>query len=168
MANDETTDISPQAFARVQHERDELKAKMTEVTKALGDIQFRDSAYEHFRQAGVRDPFGAASLAMRDVTLRDVPAEKMAGKLDGWLEEQKALWAAPAAPASAEPAEPAPAPPRPSPYQGPNPAAPGSPATFEPIVAGSAQWRQGAEGKSGEERIAAVRRGEVVVPDIKR
>jgi len=165
VATDETTDISPQAFQRVTHERDELKAKMTEVTRALGDIQFRDHAYEHFRQAGVRDPFGAATLAMRDVTLRGLPAESVGVKLDGWLEEQKALWAAPATPPAADSGEPAPTPPKPSPYQGPNPAAPGTASTFEPMVAGSERWQKWQEGKTGEERIAAVRKGEVVVPE---
>lgn len=160
--DDETAEVSPQAFERVRRERDDLKAQAAEAAKALGDVALRDAAYEHFKRGGVSDPYGVASLALRDVTLRGTAADQLPAKLDAWLQEQRALWTPPTATPTGEPE---PKPNKPSPYQGPNPGAPGSAATFEPMVVGSPKWKEWSKGKSGEEQVAAVKRGEAVVPE---
>ena len=165
MAENTTDPVSPEAFERVKRERDDLKSKVEDATRALRDVQLRDAAADLLRQKGVADPYRAAGAAIRDVTLKGLTVEQLPEKLDGWLAEQKALWGAPAGTADTPALEATPSPARQSPYAGPNPGAPGTPATFEPMVVGSARWSEWAKTKTGAEQVAAVKAGQAVISD---
>jgi hypothetical protein len=152
------TDISPEAAERIRRERDDLKAQLAEARGALDDVVLRDRMYAHFAQkADVKDPYAAATAAIQVSTLKGVAAEELPQRLDSWLDEQRRLFAA-----AAQPAE---APPPPSPFQGPNPGAPGYQAKVEPMVVGSPQWNEWVKGKSPQERLDALRRGDAVSTD---
>jgi len=159
----EDTEVSREAFERVQRDRDDLKTKLAQVESALSDVALRDRFYEQFRQdQTIRDPYGLASLAIRDVTLKSVPAEQVGERLGDWLNEQRRLIAAPSAETVGEPAAThAPA----SPFQGPNPGAAGYQAKMEPMVVGGQRWNEWAKGKSADEKLAAMRRGDAVTSE---
>ena len=150
----EDTDVSNEAFERVRRERDDLKAKYAEADKAIRDFDLRDRMAAHFRgNAEVKDAYQAAAQAIRDVTLKDVTAEELPQRLDSWLEERRGLFAAPAPEQKEPPA---------SPYQGPNPGAPGYEAKVEPMVIGDSRWQEWVKGKTAQERLDAMRRGDAV------
>ena len=151
----EDTDISKEAFERVRRERDDLKAKYAEAEQAIRDFDLRDRMADHFRQkTEVKDAYRAASAAIRDVTLKGVTVEELPQRLDSWLEEQRGLFATPAP----EPEEKPPA----SPFQAPNPGTPGYEARVEPMVIGSERWNEWAKGRSAQEKLDAMRRGDAV------
>jgi len=154
----EDTDISREAFERVRRERDDLKGKLSEVETALADVAQRDRIYEHFRgNQAIADPYGLASYAIRDVTVKGTPGEQLPQRLDDWLAEQRRLISSP--PVEVEKAPP------PSPFQGPNPGTPGFQAKGEPMVVGSQLWNEWAKGKTAEEKLQAMRRGDAVSSD---
>lgn len=157
----EDTGISPEAAERIRRERDELRQKLGDAEQALSDVALRDRFYEHFRQdQSLKDPYGLASAAVRDVTLKTVGPDEMGQRLTDWLQEQRRLISVPAA---AE--EPAGNPPPPSPFQGPNPGAEGFAQKVEPMIVGSQTWNEWSQGKTAEEQIAALKRGDAVSPE---
>lgn len=155
----EDTDISPEASERIRRDRDDLKAQLAEAKQALADVALRDRMYGHFREnPAVGDPYGLASYAIRDVTLKGTPEEQLPQRLDDWLAEQRRLVTSP-------PAEPeAPHPPA-SPFQGPNPGTPGYSAKVEPMVVGGERWNEWAKGKTADEKLQAMRRGDAVASE---
>ena len=154
MPNDDTP-ISAEAHERVKRERDEFKARLDETQGFLDDVRLRDRMYEHFRQdPQLHDPYGLASAAVRDVTLKGSGPEELPQKLTDWLAEQRRLIAAPAAPSEEKPPA--------SPFQGPNPGAAGFQAKVEPMVVGGERWNEWAKGKTSDEKLAAMQRGDAV------
>lgn len=156
----EDTGISPEAGERIRRERDELRQQLGEAKQALSDVSLRDRFYEHFRQdPSLKDPYGLASAAVRDVTLKAVGPEETGQRLTDWLQEQRRLITLPAP--SEEPEK---APPK-SPFQGPDPGAAGFDQKVEPMVVGTQTWNDWAKGKTADEQIAAMRRGDAVSPE---
>ena len=146
MATDDT--ISREAHERVTRERDEYKAQLAEARAALDDVAQLNRIHTYLKQKpDIKDAYQAASTAIRDVTLKGVASEELPQRLDSWLEEQRGLFAA--APA-------------PSPFQGPNPGAAGFQAKVEPMVVGGERWKEWAKGKTSDEKLAAMQRGDAV------
>jgi len=158
----EDTTVSPEAFERVRRERDELKSKMAEAETALRDFNLIDNAHAHFRSKGLPNAYDLARAAVEVNTLKGVKTDELPHRLDDWLERQRNLWAAPAHEPVNEPEQ---ATVKASPYQGPNPGNPGFVSKMEPIVTGTEAYRQWEDGKTPDEKIAALRRGDIVTSD---
>jgi len=158
--------VSPEAFERVRRERDTAQTQLTEAAAALRDVGLRDRFYEHFRQdTTIRDPYGLATQAIQNVTLKGLTPEQVPERLTAWLSDQRRLLT-----------QPEPEPPKgdegegqakqpASPYQGPNPGAPGYQARVEPMVVGGERWQEWSKGKTADDKMAAMRRGDAVSSD---
>ena len=119
---DEATDepVSRQSFERVKRDLEKAQAAIAErdatlaqTTQVIKDVALIDTAYATFKGIeGVADPYTLARAAVRDVNLKSAPEEEYAEKLQGWYQEQRALWGTPQSPAQAPepPAELAPTP----------------------------------------------------------
>lgn len=146
-----------------------MKEQLEEASRALSDLRLRDQAYEHFAGKGVRDPFGAAQIAVRDVTLKGIDGDELPSALDRWIEQQTSVWgSAPAAGSANDETEASPPEtvPRPrSPFAAPNPAAEGESGSRSPIKAGSPEYNEWKRGKTSEQIVAAKQRGEITVSD---
>ena len=162
MAEDQTT-VSAEAFKRVEHERDELKAQVAKATQALQDIALRDRLVEHYEAKKIPNPSAVASRALSE--FREVPETEFAAKADSWYEAQRKLFFGDSEPVASAPASPPPA----SPWEkAPASPLPGGGRTVipgNPIVAGTPEFLTWARGKSSEQLAAAVRSNEVVIPD---
>jgi len=159
--------VSPEAFERVRRERDTAQSQLTEAAAALRDVGLRDRFYEHFRQdPTIRDPYGLAAQAIQNVTLKGLTPDQVPERLTAWLSDQRRLLSQPEpeAPAEGEQGK-AEAKAPPSPYQGPNPGAPGYQARVEPMIVGGERWQEWSKGKSADEKLAAMRRGDAVSSD---
>ncbi len=166
--NATTTDVTPEAYQRVQAQRDEARGQVEDIggklkaaESALAGYQLRDRAYDHFagKDEGdrPRDPFAVARMAVNDTTLRNLDDEALPGALDDWYVKVVSL--APAAPATEEPtAEPPPVPRA----AGPSPAGDGSAHTAEPLD--YANWRQKNPTAGFDEYKAARQSGAVAAP----
>ena len=151
-------EISAEAFARVERERDALKTQVADAAKALKDIALERKLAEHYGAKGYANPLAVANRAL--TALRDVPDDELTVKADSWYEEQRKLFA----PSESEPTTPAPE----SPWQQavtPIPTGGRVPATGEPLVAGTPAFVSWVQGKSMEQVKAAVRNGDVVIPE---
>lgn len=156
---DTDTTVSQEAEARKMI--DGLQAKLAEkdnliaeANKALSEIKVRDTLYEHFQGKEIANAFQVATRAAGN--FRDVPADELVAKADEWFEEQRNLFGAGEAPAKqASPFASTPA----------NPQGAGEPNSFQPLMVGTAEYQQWAKGKSGDEIIAAMKRGDVRVSE---
>lgn len=169
MPDDETTvseSVSRKAHERVVAERDELKSKAQELERAVRDMHRRDKLVEVFQHSQVGNPWSTANSAMRDIRFRDASDEELDTVASSWLEEIRSVVGAPAASGGEEeqatPAKPA----QPAPWVAPNPASPGEATVPRPLVQGTPEYRKWAAGKTGAEKIAAMRSGEVVPSQI--
>lgn len=129
--------VSRKAFDELKQAFDAYKAQ---TEPAVKDAWLRERAYEHFREKGLTDPYGAARVAARDVTLRDVKPDDLSGRLDSWFSEYQSLIPTPpSAPAPSEQSDESEAPTAPPPgaaRPAPSPANPGGQVQPEPL-----SWR---------------------------
>lgn len=159
-------EVTPEAYQRVLKERDEARGQVKELSgtlktaeAALTGFQLRDKAYEHFagKADGDRphDPFGVASMAVNDATLRGLDDEALPGALDDWHVKMRSLAAPPAAQDTGSDGD---APPPPVPRAaGPSPAGDGAPHTAEPLTV--IEWQKQNPNASIEQYKAARQQG---------
>ena len=170
MADSDDGRVSREAFERVTRERDELKAQNTELAKVARDTHFVERAYEVFSAGdfGINDPYAAAKAAVNDARVSDADpnSDDFASQLSGYVEQSRKVFGA--ATAEPTPAEPDDAPEQPAPEstfsRTPNPAGPGEPSQFTPMVVGSDEWQSWSKNRSVDEQVAAVERGDAVYP----
>jgi hypothetical protein len=85
--------VSREAFDRVKHDLEQIKAEKAQFTSASQQFLLTDTAYEHFKAKGdVPDPYGAAKAAARDSMLVGVEKDALPEKLDAWLDSFKAVF----------------------------------------------------------------------------
>jgi hypothetical protein len=157
--------ISPEAAARKTIDAKdakiaELEGNLAAATGAVRDVNVRDRLATHFESAGIKNPVSVATQAISD--FREVPEESFAEQANAWYAEKQALFGG--QPAEVPTPTPAETPESPWKAASPNPQAPGNPNTFDPLVAGSPEFNQWAQGKTLQEQQAAVRSGDVVIP----
>lgn len=147
--------VSIEAHQRVTAERDELKAKVEELSRVATDVAKLNTAYDFFRGKDVPDPYGLAQAAIQNVNVRDADGDDIPVRLDGWYNERVAMFGAPAkTPASDDTDSDEPLP-RPA-VAGPNPAAAGEPVTAGGrLKPGDAEYKEilHAEGLAGIRRL---------------
>ena len=118
--------VSREAHERMTKERDELKAKVEELTKVVTDVGYRDKARSYFKTAGVPDPDWAAEFALPHIRGTELEKldETLASERFKPLVSMASMQQAPASEAPpAEPPEPPAQPP--TGFGGPNPGAAG-------------------------------------------
>jgi hypothetical protein len=92
----ETTEtVSREAFDRVKHDNEQLKAQLDQLRPVAEQTLLTDTAYEHFKTKGVADPYGIAKAAARDSMFSGVEKDDLPGKLDSWLESVQSAFGGP-------------------------------------------------------------------------
>lgn len=79
--------VSREAHQRMTNERNELQAKVDELSSTLKDLSFNDKAREHFSDKGVDDPKWAADIALASMKSAGVELDGISAYLDDKFEK---------------------------------------------------------------------------------
>jgi hypothetical protein len=149
-------------FAQPMNRTFDFKQTLSEASMGARSAEARAKG---FGKTQPKSAIARATQAIQNVTLKGLTPEQVPERLTAWLSDQRRLLT-----------QPEPEPPKgdeddgqakqpASPYQGPNPGAPGYQARVEPMVVGGERWQEWSKGKTADDKMAAMRRGDAVSSD---